>query len=169
MKALFLDRDGVINIDKKYVHKIQDFVFVDGIFELCSFFLKKKYKIFVITNQSGIARGYYTQKDFELLSSFMLEEFKKKDIRIEKIYHCPHLKDCECRKPKPKMLYDARDDFALDLENSVLIGDNLSDVEAGLNAGLKELYLINEVEKEGNFYKKFKNLKELLIFLKEKK
>ncbi|WP_297193298.1 HAD family hydrolase [uncultured Campylobacter sp.] len=165
MKALFLDRDGIINIDKKYVHKIKDFIFVDGIFELCELFLKKGYKIFVITNQSGIARGYYTQKDFEILSSFMLEEFEKKGIKIEKIYYCPHLEACECRKPKPKMLFDARDEFKLNLEQSVFIGDNISDMQAGKNAGLKELYLINEKEQEGNFYTKFKTLKDLISFL----
>ena len=165
MKALFLDRDGIINIDKKYVHKIKDFIFVDGIFELCELFLKKGYKIFVITNQSGIARGYYTQKDFEILSSFMLEEFEKKGIKIEKIYYCPHLEACACRKPKPKMLFDARDEFKLNLEQSVFIGDNISDMQAGKNAGLKELYLINEKEQEGNFYTKFKTLKDLISFL----
>ncbi|WP_320661263.1 HAD-IIIA family hydrolase, partial [Campylobacter coli] len=94
-KALFLDRDGIINIDKKYIYKIQDFEFCDGIFELCRYFLAQKYLLFVATNQSGIARGYYTQEDFFKLCDFMLNEFLKENIKIDKIYHCPHLEGCE--------------------------------------------------------------------------
>ncbi len=167
-KALFLDRDGVINIDKKYVHKIEDFEFCEGIFELCRYFLQKDYLLFIATNQSGIARGYYTESDFFKLCEFMLDEFAKEDVKIEKIYHCPHLENCQCRKPKAGMLLKAKDEFNLDLENSIFIGDNLSDMQAGLNAKIKTLILVNEEKKEGNFFRQFENLKEILEFFKEK-
>lgn len=167
-KALFLDRDGVVNIDKKYVYKIEDFEFCNGIFKLCRFFLERNYLIFIATNQSGIARGYYKENDFLKLCDFMVQEFKKQDIKIEKIYYCPHLKDCQCRKPKPGMLLKARDEFKIDMENSIFIGDNLSDMQAGLEAKIGTLILLSVEEKEGNFFKRFENLKEILEFFKEK-
>lgn len=167
-KALFLDRDGVINVDKKYVHKIEDFEFCEGIFKLCRIFTQKNYLIFVITNQSGIARGYYDEKDFATLSAFMCEEFAKKGILINKIYHCPHLEGCECRKPKPGMFLKAYKEFNIDKENSFFIGDNLTDMQAGLNAGLKKLYLINPHQK-GDFYHSYANLNALLNDIKKGK
>ena len=193
-KALFLDRDGVINVDKNYVYKVQDFEFCAGIFTLCALFLSKGYKIFVITNQSGIARGFYSKKDFENLSAFMCDEFAKKGVFISRIYHCPHLEECECRKPKPGMILKAQAEFDIDLANSVFIGDNLSDMQAGKNAGVKTLCLVgrgdkvsqndkNDSEKSkknadtiahqmgdktGEFYKKFANLDEIREFFKDK-
>lgn len=167
-KALFLDRDGVINTDKKYVCKVEDFEFCDGIFELCHYFLQKDYLLFVITNQSGIVRGYYTEEDFFKLCEYMLAEFKTRNINFSKIYHCPHLENCECRKPKPGMFLKAKDEFQIDMENSIFIGDNLSDMQAGLNAKINTLILVNEEKKEGNYFKQFKNLKEILDFFKKK-
>lgn len=178
-KALFLDRDGVINVDKNYVYKAQDFEFCAGIFALCTLFLSKGYKIFIITNQSGIARGFYSEKDFEKLSEFMCAEFEKKGVHITKIYHCPHLEGCECRKPKPGMILQAQSDFDIDLANSIFIGDNLSDMLAGKNAGVKTLCLINNAckqgkidgekdNKNGEFYEKFANLDEIREFFKDR-
>lgn len=164
-KALFLDRDGVINIDKKYVHKCSDFEFCDGIFELCLFFLQKGYEIFVITNQSGIARGYYTQKDFEILSAFMCEEFTKRGVKISHIYHCPHLEGCKCRKPQPGMILKAQKDFDLNLKESFFIGDNLSDMQAGLVAGVGRLFLIGTAE--DRYFQSFADLRKLLAFMKD--
>lgn len=168
-KALFLDRDGIINIDKKYVHKIEDFEFCEGIFELCDFFQKQNFTIFVATNQSGIARKYYSEKDFEVLSAYMLSELNKQGIKIEKIYHCPHLENCECRKPKPGMFLKAQKEFNLDLSLSFFVGDNLTDMQAGICAGIKNLFLINENYNDDENYKAFKNLKEFLHYLKEEK
>lgn len=169
-KALFLDRDGVINIDKKYVYKIKDFEFCDGIFEFCKYFQSKDFLIFVITNQSGIARGYYKEEDFAILSAYMIDEFVKHDIKIEKIYHCPHLQGCECRKPKPAMLLKAKEEFDIDMEKSFFIGDNLTDMQAGINAKVKNLFLINDdINYNGVEFKIFKNLKELLKYLKDEK
>lgn len=145
-KALFLDRDGVVNKEKNYVYKIEDFEFMDGIFETCRYFQEKGYLIIIITNQAGIARAKYTEKDFEILTMWMVEEFKKENIEISKVYYCPHhpdfTGDCECRKPKPKMILDAKKDFNLDLSQSILIGDKISDIQAGINAGIHKNYLL---------------------------
>lgn len=167
-KALFLDRDGVINVDKKYVYKIEDFEFCEGIFELCDFFSKKGFLIFIITNQSGIARAYYTEEDFKILSDFILNAFAEKNIKISKIYHCPHLEHCQCRKPKPGMLLKAQNEFDINMQDSIFIGDNLSDMQAGLSAGVGTLALIDSKVKENENFKTFANLTELLNFLKSK-
>jgi D-glycero-D-manno-heptose 1,7-bisphosphate phosphatase len=147
-KALFLDRDGVINKEVDYLYKIDDFEFIDGIFELCNHYQNLGYLIFVVTNQSGIARNYYSEKDFLNLTQWMQKQFLNNNIFIEKVYHCPHHENisgkCECRKPLPGMLYLAKDEFNIDLENSIIIGDKERDIEAGLNAGLHELYLLDE-------------------------
>jgi len=147
-KALFLDRDGVINVEKDYLYKIEDFEFIEGIFELCRYFADRNYKIIVVTNQSGIARGYYTEEDFQILSSWMTQEFKKRDIIIRHIYYCPHHPEitgkCSCRKPEIGMLLEAAQDFDIDLKNSIIIGDKERDILAGINAGLQENYLFDE-------------------------
>jgi len=147
-KALFLDRDGVINKEVNYLYKIEDFEFIDGIFDLCKHYQYLGYLIFVVTNQSGIARKYYTEEDFSKLTIWMNNEFLKNGINIEEVYHCPHHESisgkCECRKPSPGMLYLARHSFNIDLENSIIVGDKERDIEAGLNAGLSETYLYDE-------------------------
>ncbi|QKJ22279.1 D-glycero-beta-D-manno-heptose 1,7-bisphosphate 7-phosphatase [Poseidonibacter lekithochrous] len=146
-KALFLDRDGVINIEKNYLYKISDFEFLDGVFETCRYFQRLGYLIIIITNQAGIARGKYTEKDFKLLTNWMTHKFEIEKVDISKVYYCSHHPDftgeCECRKPKPKMLFDAEKDFDLDLRKSILIGDKNSDIEAGINAGIIHNYLIS--------------------------
>ena len=153
-RALFLDRDGVINIEKEYLYKKEDFEFINGIFELCNYYQKLGYKIVVVTNQSGIARGYYSEKDFKTLTLWMSEQFLDKDIVIDGIYHCPHHPkisgECGCRKPKAGMLLDAKKDLGLDLENSIIVGDKERDIEAGLNAGLSLTYLFDETAKASN-------------------
>ena len=145
-KAVFLDRDGVINIDKSYVYKIEDFEFVDGVFEVLKEFLKRGYKLFIVTNQSGIGRGYYSEDDFFKLTSYMLDKLKEEGIEITKVYHCPHSPElnCECRKPKPMMLLRAKDEFDIDMANSIMIGDKKSDMEAGKNAKVGKTIFIGE-------------------------
>jgi len=147
-KALFLDRDGVINIEIDYLYKKEDFIFVDGILDLCKHYQALGFLIIVVTNQSGIARGYYSEEEFKELSSWMIAEFKKNSINISKVYHCPHHPDingvCECRKPHPKMLLDAKEEFHIDMKDSLLIGDKERDIEAGLNAGLDKTYLLTD-------------------------
>ena len=170
-----MDRDGVINVDKSYVYKACDFEFKEGIFALCALFLQKGYEIFVITNQSGIARGFYSEEDFENLSEFMLDEFEKKGVEIKKVYHCPHLDGCECRKPKPGMILQAQAEFSVNLKESVLIGDNLTDMQAGLNAGVSTLCLVKNDENldensstNAEFYTKFNDLNEIIAYFKER-
>ncbi len=149
-KALFLDRDGVINIEKNYLHKIEDVKFVDGIFELCRHFQEKGYLIIVVTNQSGIARGMYSEADFLKLSEWMIEQFKNEGVTITHIYHCPHHPDfsgeCECRKPKPKMLLDAQATYNIDMQHSILVGDSERDIEAAILALVGEQVLFNSDE-----------------------
>ena len=146
-KALFLDRDGVINVEKDYLYRVEDFEFIDGIFDLISYYQKLDYKIFVVTNQSGIARGYYSENDFKHLTEWMISEFLKYDIKIEQVYFCPHHPDisgeCSCRKPKPGMILEAAKIYNIDLEHSIMIGDKERDIEAGLNARIKETYLFD--------------------------
>jgi len=141
-KALFLDRDGVINIDKVHLSRIEDFEFSPGIFDLCRKYSDNGFKIFVITNQAGIAKGLYSTEDFLRLTEWMTGEFKKNGITISKVYFCPHHPDitgsCDCRKPKPGMILKAKEEFDLDLSESVLIGDMESDLQAGRNAGIPE-------------------------------
>jgi D-glycero-D-manno-heptose 1,7-bisphosphate phosphatase len=140
-KALFLDRDGVINIEKNYLYKIKDFEFVDGVFETCRLFQNAGYLIIIVTNQAGIARGLYTNEQYKLLTNWMLKQFRDNDISISKVYHCPHhpefTGDCACRKPLPGMLNTAAEDFDLDMLESILVGDKLSDIQAGKTAGIK--------------------------------
>jgi len=150
-KALFLDRDGTINIEKEYVFKIRDFEFQPGIFNLIRKYQEEGYLIFIITNQSGIARGLYSENEYLQLTKWMTDEFKKREIRIEKVYYCPHhpdfTGDCDCRKPKPGLLLQAIKTYNIDPAESVLIGDTNRDLEAGKRAGIgKNLYIQDLLE-----------------------
>jgi len=150
-KAVFFDRDGIINVEKNYVYKIVDFEFINGIFELMQFFINDGYKIIVITNQAGIARGFYTEDDFNILTKWMCEKFSQKGIQITKVYYDPYhpdgigeyKKESFNRKPNPGMILQAKKDFNLDLEKCILIGDKESDIKAGVNAGIKDNILIS--------------------------
>ena len=152
-KALFLDRDGTVNIEREYVYKIEDFEFQPGIFELIRAFRKEGYLIFIITNQSGIARGLYSENEYLQLTDWMTKEFEKRDIRIEKVYHCPHhpdfTGDCDCRKPKPDLILQAIKAYNIDRAESVLIGDTDRDLEAGRRAGIRKTLYIQDILKTG--------------------
>lgn len=160
-KAVFLDRDGVINEDSGYVSKISDFKFINGVFEALSGFKKLGYLLIIVTNQSGISRGFYTLKDFENLNKFMLGEFEKNGIEIKKVYFCPHSpeENCECRKPKAGMILAGIKEFDIDVSKSILIGDKPSDIEAANVANLGNAY---QIGKDGN------SLKEIYEMIKEK-
>ncbi len=165
-KAVFLDRDGVINEDNEYVGKVEDFIFVKGIFRALKKLQERGYKLFIITNQSGIGRGYYTEEDYKEITEYMLNEFEKNNITIEKVYFCKHTPEdnCNCRKPKPGMILQASKEFNIDLKNSWVIGDKLSDVEAGENVGCKTI-LINSGYVKDSTRKKFKDLYEAGEFI----
>ena len=110
IKTIFLDRDGVINKEVKYLFRIADFEFIEGVFDACLYFHNLDYKIIIISNQSGIARGYYNENDYQRLTEWMLNQFNKKGISILDILYCPHGPEstCDCRKPKPGMLIEAK-------------------------------------------------------------
>jgi len=150
-KAIFLDRDGVINQDIGYLHEIDKFKFIDGVFDLCKKFIKSNYLLIIVTNQSGIARGYYTVSDFNKLNNWMLKRFKENGITISAVYFCPHGPDdnCSCRKPKSGMILDAAVHHNIDLENSWLIGDKFRDIESAINGGIKNTIKIG-LEKSDN-------------------
>ena len=144
-RALFLDRDGVINVDHGYVHTPEKFEFVDGIFELCRAARQFGYLLVVVTNQAGIGRGYYSEADFHRLTDWMCEQFRMRGADIAKVYFCPdhpehgigrYRRESPMRKPNPGMILAAAAEFDLDLAACVLVGDKLSDVEAGRAAGV---------------------------------
>lgn len=147
-KALFLDRDGVVNVEKNYLHKIEDFELLEGIIDVCRAYQEQGYLIIIVTNQSGISRGYYTEEDFAFLSRWMVDHFKELGITITRIYHCPHHESidgvCECRKPEPGMFLEAQRDYDLDMAASVMIGDNERDIEASLKAGVGHTVLLSD-------------------------
>ena len=146
--AIFFDRDGVLNVDVGYLYKIEDFQWIDGAIEAIKYFNDKDYYVFVITNQSGVARGYYKEEDINKLHNWMNQELAKYDAHIDEFFYCPHhvkgiIKDysfdCECRKPKIGMIKKALDKYDVQLESSLLIGDKDSDIECAENAGIKGL------------------------------
>lgn len=150
-KAVFLDRDGVINEDGRYIYRIDDFKFKDGIFEFCRAAQEKGYLLIVVTNQSGIARGYYTEEDFLKLNEWMCGKFREEGIMIRKVYYCPYHPtkgigkykvDSYDRKPNPGMLERAAKEFDIDLKHSVVIGDKDSDMQAGRAASVGKLVLL---------------------------
>lgn len=151
-KVLFLDRDGVINEDFGYVSKIEDFKFKDEIFEVLDYFSKLNYLLIIVTNQSGIARGFYSKDDFIKLNAYMLESFAKNNIFIDKVYFCPHSQqeNCICRKPNIGMILQAKSDFCIDLENSIMVGDKISDVKMAINAKIGTKVLLSDNEYDFN-------------------
>lgn len=174
-KSLILDRDGVINVDKKYVYKAEDLEFVDGIEELILKAKLKNYLVICLTNQSGIARGFYSETEFH---TFMKELNKrllnKIGFSLDAYYYCPHhpnakilkyKKICDCRKPKIGMFKKALENFNLDLANSVFIGDKLSDIEAAENIAIGEKYFLsttkNNINKEN--FKQISSLSEVKL------
>ena len=152
-KALFLDRDGVINVDTGYVHTVADFHFISGIFNICQKAIFKDYLIIVVTNQAGIGRGLYTLNDFNFLTDWMCETFLANNIFITKVYYSPfhpvyglgeYKRNDEMRKPRPGMINKAKVEYGLDLWDSVLIGDNHTDIQAGQSAGVRTNILFDE-------------------------
>ncbi|MEL0630620.1 D-glycero-beta-D-manno-heptose 1,7-bisphosphate 7-phosphatase [Psychromonas aquatilis] len=149
--AVFLDRDGVINKDNGYVSEIDDFEFLEGAIEACIALKEKGYLLVVVTNQSGIARGLFSEEQFHTLTEWMDWSMADRGVDLDGIYYCPHHSEagigdfkieCECRKPKPGMLNNAIDDLKIDIENSILVGDKVSDIQAGIAAGVKTNYLV---------------------------
>ena len=152
-KALFLDRDGVLNVDRGYVFQIADFEFVPGVFDTLRLAQKLGYKLIVVTNQSGIARGLYTEEDFQRLSAWMLGQLEKEAISIAQVYHCPFHVDgvvpelaieSDMRKPHPGMLLLAQREHDLNMAESIMVGDKISDIEAGQRAKVGTTVFVGE-------------------------
>ena len=144
IKTIFLDRDGVINKELEYLSRIADFKFNEGVFDACLYFQNLDYKIIIISNQSGIARGYYSERDYLELTKWMLDQFNIKGISILDIYYCPHgpKSHCECRKPKPGMLIEAKNKYNISMKDSWMIGDSETDIEAANAAGIFNTILV---------------------------
>jgi len=149
--ALFLDRDGVINVETNYVYRIDDFIFIDGIFDLCRSAVTEGMAIVVVTNQAGIGRGYYTEAQFQALSDWMCDCFAKEGIAIDGVYYCPYHAEHGIgkykansfdRKPNPGMILRARDELGLLLEDSILVGDKASDIAAARAANIGRAVLM---------------------------
>ena len=132
IKTIFLDRDGVINKEVEYLFRIADFEFIEGVFDACLYFQQLDYKIIIISNQSGIARGYYNENDYQKLTEWMLSQFNDHCINILDIFYCPHSPEstCNCRKPKPGMLIEAKNKYNISMKDSWMIGDKETDIEA---------------------------------------
>lgn len=151
MKAAFLDRDGVINADHGFVSDWSRFEFLPGAIEGLRGLVRLGYGLVVVTNQSGIARGFYDEDAYRRLTSRMLEALREDGIEVLGVYHCPHHPDgsvpglatrCDCRKPEPGMLLQAAAEHGLDLAASILIGDRASDIQAARAAGVGRAYLV---------------------------
>jgi len=150
-RAAFLDRDGVINIDHGYVSRREDFEFVPGTLAACAQLQQWNLALVVVTNQSGIGRGLYSEDDYRRLTAWMTAEFAAAGAPLAGVYHCPHHPqallpafrlDCNCRKPGPGLLLAAARDLSLDLARSALFGDKSSDIEAALAAGVPQRVLL---------------------------
>lgn len=146
MKALFLDRDGVINLDRGYVGLREQFEFTPGIFAFLREVNDKGYRLVIVTNQSGVARGLYTREEYNDLTEYMIDRFLSEEIKIDMILQCFEIKDAKIsrysresfwRKPNPGMILEAAQKLNLNLEKSVMIGDNQRDIEAAFSAGIK--------------------------------
>lgn len=141
-KAIFFDRDGVINSDvgHYYIFRIEDFIINEGIIPSLIKLSENGYKLFIVTNQGGIAKGIYTESDVNKVHKYLINSLAKYNITIEEIYFCPHhesISPCECRKPKPYFINKAIKDYDIDPEQSYLIGDSLRDIQAAEAAGIK--------------------------------
>ena len=154
-RALFLDRDGVVNEEVGYLHRAEDVRFVDGIFSLCRTAARLGYRLIVVTNQAGIARGYYTETDFDHLMSWMRTALRAEGVELDAVYYCPfhpehgigqYKREHEDRKPGTGMLLRAAREFGISLADSIMVGDRCSDIVAANTAGLRQAFLIRGTE-----------------------
>ena len=169
-KALFLDRDGIINVDHGYVSKIDNFEFTEGIFALLQLFSKQGYLLFIVTNQSGIGRGYYSQEAFEILTEWMIQTLHDNGIDIKEVQYCPHPpeENCHCRKPETGMIDNILKEYTIDLKHSWMIGDKQSDIDLARNAHIGSSIAIGDKVLEHCDYS-FRTIQECTEYLQENK
>lgn len=141
--ALFLDRDGTLIKDNGYIKDIKKVVFYPFTFDVLRK-LQQKYLLFIFTNQAGVGKGLVTMQEMESVNSYFLDQLQQQQINISKVFICPHKKEdlCDCRKPKPYFIDQACNEFEIDLSQSFVIGDHPSDIELGINRGIKGIYLL---------------------------
>lgn len=156
-KIVFLDRDGTINVEKNYVHRIEDFQFIEGSIQGIKLLNDNGYKVFVISNQAGIARGYYSEADVDILHRYVNDELFKQGAHIDGFFYCPHhpehgvgiyKTECQCRKPRIGMFEQATKELDVDKNVSWMIGDNISDIQAGKNYGVRTILVATGYGKE---------------------
>lgn len=149
--AIFLDRDGTVNVDHGYVHEIDDFQFIDGVIEAMQELKKMGYALVLVTNQSGIARGMFSEDQFMQLTEWMDWSLADREVDLDGIYYCPHhpeaavesyRQQCDCRKPQPGMLLSAMKELNIDMAASYMVGDKIEDVQAGKAAGVGTTVLV---------------------------
>lgn len=160
VKAIFLDRDGTINVDKGYLYKVSDFEYIKGAVEALKLLSEKEYLLFVITNQSGIARGYYTEEDYFALDKWMREDLLSKGVMITDTFFCSHLPNgiipkysvcCDCRKPKTKLFWEAANRYDIDMSQSFAIGDKERDLSICLESDVRGILLSEKSRENCNF------------------
>ncbi len=151
IRAAFFDRDGVINHDTGYVHRIEGFGFLPGAIDAMRWLGQAGYALIIVTNQSGIARGIFGEADYAVLTTHMLAELARAGVDVLGVYYCPHLPDaevpeyrqaCDCRKPGPGLIRRAAAEHGIDPAASILIGDKPSDIAAGQAAGVGRCFLV---------------------------
>jgi len=156
LKVFFLDRDGIINKDIGYLHDIDKFEFVDGIVEVLQEIQKKGFKLIIVTNQSGIGRGYYSLAKYQLFNDLLIKKLKSVGINILDVFYCPHTPEdlCECRKPKPGLINMASSKYQIDKTKSWMLGDKISDIESANNASIyKTILFTNETLSKTSLFK----------------
>ena len=148
-KVFYLDRDGVINKEVNYLFEKEKFIFLDGLFESLKKILNFGFELIIITNQSGISRGFYSKQDFEDLNTWMIREFKKNDIDILDVFYCPHGPDdnCNCRKPKPGLFFQSTEKYDINISDSWMVGDSERDIIAANHAGIINTVLVRSGHK----------------------
>ena len=149
-RAVFLDRDGTIMEDSNYVGEIERVTLIPCAKRALKRLQDAGFKLFIVTNQSGVGRGYFTREAVEQIHAHLDEQFAAAGVKFDRYYVCPHHPEdnCECRKPKPKFLRDAAAEFGLDMARCFMVGDRPSDIQAGINAGTKTILVMTGVGRE---------------------